>query len=189
MIRQEESRSVSENCKWRIRKQFEEGEIVNWRFMFGYRNVGRRMEIDSKEAEVVRSVFNHYINGESTASIARRLQGEGVPIRFGGQWSVRRIIDMILNEKYTGNARLQKYVSDHLTKVLTLNRGQLPMYYAEDTQKPLLMKRSFDRRKLSMSTTRKKLQQKVRRLSVTRLPYRAIIPTLCFGCPLWKDKL
>lgn len=70
---QEESRSVSENCKWRIRKQFEGGEIVNWRFMFGYRSVNGEMEIDPKEAEVVRSVFRDYINRESTASIARRL--------------------------------------------------------------------------------------------------------------------
>jgi DNA invertase Pin-like site-specific DNA recombinase len=34
---QEESRSVSENCKWRIRKGFSEGELVNLRFIYGYR--------------------------------------------------------------------------------------------------------------------------------------------------------
>ncbi len=141
---QEESRSVSENCKWRIRKQFEDGEIVNWRFMFGYRSVKGKMEIDPKEAEVVRSVFRDYINGITTASIARRLQGEGIPTRFGGQWSVRCIIDMIRNEKYSGNALLQKkYVSDHLTKVLTLNRGQLPMYYAEDTHEAIINNEIF----------------------------------------------
>ncbi|KGK85875.1 resolvase [Desulfosporosinus sp. HMP52] len=141
---QEESRSVSENCKWRIRKQFEEGEIVNWRFMFGYRSVDGRMEIEPKEAEVVRLVFSDYINGESTVSIARRLQSEGIPTRFGGQWSVRRIIDMIRNEKYTGNALLQKkYVTNHLTKVLTLNRGQLPKYFAEDTHEAIINEEIF----------------------------------------------
>ena len=34
---QEESRSASENAKWRIRKAYERGEIMCWRYMFGYR--------------------------------------------------------------------------------------------------------------------------------------------------------
>ena len=124
-----ESFSVSENCKWRIRKRFEAGEIVNWRFMFGYRSVQGKMEIDPEEAEVVRSVFRDYINGEKTAEIARRLQADGVPTKFGGKWTVRSIIDMLTNEKYAGNALMQKkYVSDHLKKKLCRNHGELNKY-------------------------------------------------------------
>ncbi len=141
---QEESRSVSENCKWRIRKRFEVGEIVNWRFMFGYRSVNGKMEINPKEAEIVRSVFRDYINGKNTAAIARRLQAEGTPTTFGGKWTVKRIIELLRNEKYVGNALLQKkYVSDHLTKALSWNRGQLPMYYAEGTHEAIIDLETF----------------------------------------------
>ncbi|WP_018212174.1 recombinase family protein [Desulfitobacterium hafniense] len=57
------------------------------------------MEINPKEAEVVRSVFHDYINGKTTTAIARKLQKRGVPTRFGGPWSVRRIINMLTGEQ------------------------------------------------------------------------------------------
>ena len=171
---QEESRSVSENCKWRIRKQFEDGEIVNWRFMFGYRSVNGKMEIEPKEAEVVRSVFRDYINRISTASIARRLQGEGIPTRFGGQWSVRRIIDMIRNEKYSGNALLQKkYVLDHLTKLLKLNRGQLPMYYVEGTHEAIIDEAIF--RQAQVIYERNKEKAATKRPTTQRYPFSSVL--------------
>lgn len=51
---------------------------------------------------------------------------------------------MIRNEKYAGNALQQKkYVSNHLTKVLKLNRGQLPMYYVEDTHEAIINEEIF----------------------------------------------
>lgn len=170
----EESRSVSENCKWRIRKEFEAGEIVNWRFMFGYRSVNGTMEIDPKEAEVVRSVFRDYINGESTASIARRLQVEGIPTRFGGQWSVRRIIDMIRNEKYIGNALLQKkYVSDHLTKLLKRNQGQLPMYYVKGTHEAIINEEIF--RQAQVIYEHNKENAATKRSTTQRYPFSSMI--------------
>lgn len=171
---QEESRSVSENCKWRIRKQFQEGEVVNWRFQFGYRSVNGEMEIEPKEAEVVRSVFRDYINGESTVSIARRLQAEGIPTRFGGKWSAKRIIDMIRNEKYAGNALLQKkYVVDHLTKTLSLNRGQLPMYYVENTHEAIIDTETFQ--KAQDIYERNKEKAATHRSTTQRYPFSGVI--------------
>ncbi|ODA42693.1 recombinase family protein [Desulfosporosinus sp. BG] len=171
---QEESRSVSENCKWRIRKQFEDGEIVNWRFMFGYRSANGKMEIDPKEAEVVRTVFSDYINGISTASIARRLQGECIPTRFGGQWSVRRIIDMIRNEKYIGNALLQKkYVSDHLTKLLKRNQGQLPIFYVEGTHEAIVNEEIFRQAQVIYESNKEKAATK--RPTTQRYPFSSVL--------------
>ncbi|WP_088227362.1 recombinase family protein [Desulfosporosinus sp. FKB] len=171
---QEESHSVSENFKWRIRKQFEEGEIVNLRFMFGYRIVKGEMEIDPKEAEVVRSVFHDYINGKSTVSIARRLQAEGIATKFGGKWSSKRIIDMIKNEKYAGNALLQKrYVSDHLTKILKWNRGQLPMYYAQETHEGIINEEIFRRAQVIYELHKKKAAAK--HPTTQRYPFSGVI--------------
>jgi site-specific DNA recombinase len=171
---QEESRSVSENVKWRIRKRFQNGEIVNWRFMFGYRCVNGKMEIEPKEAEVVRSVFRDYVNGIGTSTIARRLQKEGIPTVFGGKWSVKRVEDMIKNEKYSGDALLQKkYVSDHLTKTLSWNKGQLPMYYAEETHDAIIDVETFQ--KAQMIYESNKAKSATKSSTTSRYPFSGVI--------------
>jgi DNA invertase Pin-like site-specific DNA recombinase len=60
---QEESRSVSENCKWRIRHQFQDGELTNLRFMYGYHITKGEIEIDPEEAAIVRMIFDDYLGG------------------------------------------------------------------------------------------------------------------------------
>ena len=67
---QEESRSVSENCKWRIRKRFADGELVNLRFIFGYHIEKGQIKVDPKEADIVRMIFRDYINGMGCTLIA-----------------------------------------------------------------------------------------------------------------------
>ena len=142
---QEESRSVSENCKWRIRKKMEQGELVNWREMFGYMIKSGVVELDKERATVVRSIFFDYLNGIGTAEIARRLMENGIQTLRGGQWTVSKINGMLKNEKYTGNALLQKkYVVDHLSKQVVWNHGERPMYFAEDTHPAIIEKLIFE---------------------------------------------
>lgn len=143
---QEESLSASENCKWRIRKQFEKGELANLRFMFGYQVVKGKVEIDSEQAAVVRMIFADYISGMSGGRIAKKLKAMNVATVHSGDWNGERVIAILKNEKYTGNALLQKkYVADHLTKKLVWNKGTLPMYYAEDTHPAIIDKETFEK--------------------------------------------
>lgn len=81
---QEESRSASENQKWRIKRNFEEGMPWNGA-MLGYRLKDGRYEIVPKEAELVRRIYSDYLAGDGYLSIAKRLTEEGVPSRFGGK--------------------------------------------------------------------------------------------------------
>lgn len=143
---QEESLSASENCKWRIRKQFEKGELVNLRFMFGYQVVKGKVEIDPEQAAIVRMIFDDYINGMGGSSIARKLKEMNIPKLRNGEWRSERVIDILKNEKYAGNALLQKkYVVDHLTKKLVWNKGTLPMYFAEDTHAAIIDTETFEK--------------------------------------------
>lgn len=131
---QEESRSVSENVKWRIRKRFEDGELVNLRFMYGYKIKNGKIAIDPEQAEVVRMIFTDYINGMGCTLISKKLREMGIQKLRGGNWNAERVSEILRNEKYTGNALLQKkYVVDHLNKTLVWNKGVLPQYYAEGT--------------------------------------------------------
>jgi hypothetical protein len=154
---QAESLSVSENCKWRIRKQFEVGELANWRFQYGYRIDKGKVEIDPDEATVVRWVFSTYSRGMGTTEIAETLRKQGVATCRGGVWTANRVVDLLKNEKYAGNALGQKsYVADHLTKVKKINHGQLPQYFAEDTHPAIVPPEVFLRVQERMEANRQR---------------------------------
>ena len=154
---QEESRSVSENCKWRIRKEFEAGELVNLQFIYGYRIKKGKIEIERSEAEIVRMIFKDYVDGMGYSLIAKKLREKGARKMRGGIWNAQSITNIIKNEKYTGNALLQKrYVKDHLTKKLVLNKGNLPQYYAEGTHPAIIDIDTFKRAQEIMRKNRER---------------------------------
>lgn len=143
---QEESRSVSENCKWRIRKRFADGEIANLRFIFGYRVLKGKIEIDPEKADIVRMIFEDYISGMGGGRIAKKLRDMGIPTVLGGTWRSDQIFEIIKNEKYMGNALLQKrFVSDHLTKKEVRNKGQLKQYFAEGTHPAIIDAATYEK--------------------------------------------
>ena len=150
---QEESLSVSENQKWRIRKGFEQGEVMCWRFMLGYRIEHGKVEINPDGAEIVRDIFHRAIAGETYGSICRRLNAQGKTGALGKPFRSAHIRDILTNEKYTGNALLQKtFVRDHLSKRQVANKGELPQYYATETHPAIIDERPLTpRRRLSVS--------------------------------------
>ena len=152
---QEESLSVSENCKWRIRKRFEAGEIVNLRFMFGYRIIKGVIDIDEEQAKTVRMIFDDYINGLGFSLIATKLRNLAIPSLRGGVWSFERIAAILKNEKYIGDALLQKkYSRDHISKSLVWNKGQLPQYYVTDTHPAIIDVETFQKAQELMAIKR-----------------------------------
>ena len=82
---QEESRSASENQKWRIKRNFEEGMPWNGA-MLGYRLKNGRYEIIPEEADLIRRIYDEYLSGDGYLTIAKRLNEDGIPSRFGKQW-------------------------------------------------------------------------------------------------------
>lgn len=123
---QEESRSASENQKWRIKRNFESGMPWNGA-MLGYRLHNGRYEILEAEAQIVRRIYSEYLSGNGYATIAKGLNEDGIPSRFGGQWAQSVISKILSNYTYTCNLILQKtYRENHLTKRTIINKGQLP---------------------------------------------------------------
>jgi DNA invertase Pin-like site-specific DNA recombinase len=156
---QEESRSVSENCKWRIRKGFQQGELINLRFMYGYKIKKGVIEINENEAAVVRMIFNDYINRMGCRLIAKKLIDMNIKKMRGGMWTSVRVLEILKNEKYTGNALLQKkYVKEHLTKKLVINKGNLNKYYVEGTHPAIIDIDTFNKAQEIMKINRIKFQ-------------------------------
>lgn len=143
---QEESKSVSDNQKWRIRKGFAEGELMCLRTMLGYRISKKNgIEIDPEQAEIVREIYARVIRGDTLNSIARWLNRNEHFGAFGGKWNTPRVRELVKNEKYTGNALLQKvFVNNHMDKKRVKNNGELPQYYATDTHPAIIDQETFD---------------------------------------------
>ena len=143
---QEESKSASDNQKWRIRKGFEAGELMCLRTMFGYR-ISKKdgIEIDPEQAAVVREIYSRVIRGDTLNSITRWLNRNAIYGAYGGKWNTPHLRDLISNEKYTGNALLQKsYVNNHIEKKCVKNKGELPQYYATETHPAIIDQATFD---------------------------------------------
>lgn len=143
---QEESRSASENQKWRIRKSFENGELMGLRFLFGYQIVKGEITVDPVTSKIVQEIFERAADGEALNSIARDLNRRKISGIRGGEWNSTRIRSVLENEKYLGNALLQKsYVNNHLEKKKVINHGELPMYYAEETHEGIIAPELYER--------------------------------------------
>ena len=152
---QEESRSASENVKWRLRKKYEQGEITGWCQLYGYTINQGIIEIDNLKAAVVRRIFSEYLAGESATAIAKRLRKEGIPCEQGGEWKQFTVSEILRNEKYTGCQLLQKtFTKDHLTKRVQKNQGELPMYLVEGAHPAIIDKETY-RRAMTLMENRK----------------------------------
>lgn len=141
---QEESRSISENVKWGMRKRFEAGQ--EWRIpIYGYRHTEAEMYIIvPEEAEIVREVFTRYVHGETPRMIVADMNRRGVPPPAGDCWKLLQISRMLHNEKYTGDVVLQKhYIESHLTHREVKNRGEVPLYHIRNAHPAIVDQRLF----------------------------------------------
>ncbi len=139
---QEESRSISENAKWGIRKRFQSGEIgAANKHILGYRyqEEHKQYAVIPKEAETVRWIFEMYLAGHSLGKIAGALNGAGLTTVKGCAFSGSSIKAIIGNEIYAGDIRRQKsFMEDPIAKNKVKNRGQLPQYYMADCHQAII---------------------------------------------------
>ena len=177
---QEESKSVSDNCKWRIRKDFSEGKPMNLPLLYGYRREKGHIVIDEQEAEIVRFIFRSCLNGMGKGRITEALREQGVPCRLGGEWQTETVGGILKNEKYTGDALLQKtYIENHLTKRKCFNRGELPQYYAESTHPAIIDHEMYEKVQVLIAERREKTN--VQKDVTARYPFSGLIVCGCCG--------
>ena len=140
---QEESISCSDNCKWRIRKGFEQGQSSNF-IMLGYKLVNGRIVLVPNEAAIVEEIYNLYLSGYGPQRIANRLNEHGISTEHIKFWRYSTIRMILRNEKYVGDLLLQKtLIEDALTKKQINNDGQLPQYYVRDDHKPVISRETY----------------------------------------------
>lgn len=178
---QEESRSISENLKWGIRKRFEEGK-TRWTPVYGYRKTeSGEIVIDPDEAAIVRLIFEMYRHGRSIPDILAELEHMDIPsVRGRQRWTATAVKYLLQNEKYIGDLRLQKWVSiDHISHKSMMNDSAVvPVFYVRNHHIPIIDRHTYKQ-------VQRIMELKNPRGEYSRYPY-------CdtnFVCPLCGKKM
>lgn len=147
-LAQEESRSISENVTWGQRKRFADGKVsMPYRHFLGYRKGADGLpEIVPEEAELVQRIYRLFMQGKTAHAIGKILTADGIPTPAGKvKWQTSTIESILQNEKYRGDARLQKkFTVDFLQKKMKVNEGEVPQYYVEGSHPAIIDPEEWD---------------------------------------------
>lgn len=141
-LAQEESRSISENVTWGIRKRFSDGKYsLGYKQFLGYdKGPDGGLVVNKEQAKIVRMIYRWFLEGMTARLICNELDSLNIPTPAGkSKWKAATVMSILTNEKYKGAALLQKtYTTDFLTKKTKPNEGELPKYYIEDAHEAII---------------------------------------------------
>ena len=146
-LAQQESQSLSQNVKLGIQYRYQQGKVqINHNHFLGYtKDADGNLVIDEAQADIVRRIYQEYLQGLSMDKIAAGLEADGILTGAGKtKWYTSTINKILRNEKYIGDALLQKtYTTDFLTKKRIKNNGTVPQYYVEGDHEAIIPKDIF----------------------------------------------
>lgn len=146
-LAQDESRSISDNIRWSIQKNFQSGKpMVNLNHLLGYTS-GPNGEwvIVEDQAETVRYIFQQFVRGKSATQIAKELNEAGKTSVLGNPFRCESVYFILRNEKYVGDVEMQKtIIKDFLTHRSTRNMGEAPRYYVKDHHPGIIDRQTWD---------------------------------------------
>ncbi len=177
-----ESESISMNVKIGKRQSLKNGNVpFSYKSFLGYRKgADGKPEIDEEQAVIIRRIFAEYLAGKSLLDIAKGLTADEIPTARGKiNWSSARVQSILTNEKYKGDALLQKaYIVDCISKKSKKNNGELPMYYVEIIILPLLKELYLTecRKRSHAETVRKKLSRSALKQNLVNIQASMLYP-------------
>lgn len=141
-LAQQESESLSANVRMGIQYRNQQGKVqINHNWFLGYtKDAEGNLVIDPEQAEIVRRIYREYLEGASFLQIKQSLEADGIPNGAGHlKWHESNIHQILTNEKYIGDALLQKtYTVSILDKKRSTNNGQRPKYYVEGSHEAII---------------------------------------------------
>ncbi len=183
-LAQEESRSISENSTWGIRRRFEEGKVaLNHNRFLGYdKDENGNLIINEKQAKIVRRIYTEFLNGKGTTHIARDLEQDKVKSCSGNtKWYDSTVKSILQNEKYKGDALLQKtYTVDFLSKKREINNGEVPQYYVEESHPAIIDIETWEAVQLEMEMRKNFCEEHQIKKLDTRIPFWGKV--ICSEC-------
>lgn len=161
-LAQEESTSISQNMRWSYQKRMRAGKFITCTAPYGYRLVNGTLVVEPQEAKIVRMIFDSYLSGKGHHEIARELEAIGSVGRNGTHWNPTTIRLMLGNEKYAGDALLQKtYATDTLPFITKVNKGEKAQYFVRNSHEGIVTREA---------------QERVRALEQLKMPHMSPAP-------------
>lgn len=153
-IAESESRSISENSKWSLKRRFENGTYVISYPPYGYKNVDGKMVVVPSEAEIVKEIFRMAISGLGSYLIANELNKRGIATKKNSKWHSSTVQAILKNEKYTGDVIFQKtYTDENFNR--HQNRGEKVRYMMKNHHEPIISHEDFELVKTVVGQRRK----------------------------------
>lgn len=176
-LAQQESVSISQNQRMSYQRRMERGEFITCKAPFGYRLIdGKRLEVISDEAKLVRWMFNAYLNGHSLEWIAEQMTKTGVSTTDGKPyWQCTTVLYTLTNEKYMGDSLCQKTFTTAFPFTQRQNHGEADQYYIENTHPAIITKGTFEK-------VQELLRQKSNRQKIPRQIYPLSRKVYCGQC-------
>ena len=178
-LAQEESNGLSSSTTWGIRRRFEQGKVtINHTKFMGYdKDEEGNLIIDQKQARIVRRIYKEYLDGKGTNRIARELEKDKVKNWKGKtKWYESTVRSMLQNEKYKGDALLQKtYTVDFLSKKRVENNGEVLQYYVEESHPAIIEPEMWEAVQLEIQRRKKYCKEH----GVSKLDYASSGHALC----------
>ena len=130
------------------RKSFADGKVwVPYSHFLGYeRGPDGGLVVNEEQAKTVKLIYRLFLSGLSFHSVARELEKRGIKSPRGkDNWSQGTVKSILTNEKYKGDALLQKnFTVDFLTKKQKKNEGEVPQYYVENNHEAIIPRETFE---------------------------------------------
>lgn len=176
-LAQQESVSISQNQRMSYQRRMERGEFITCKAPFGYRLIdGKRLEVISDEAKLVRWMFNAYLSGHSLEWIAEQMTKTGVSTTDGKPyWQCTTVLYTLTNEKYMGDSLCQKTFTTAFPFTQRQNNGEADQYYIENTHPAIITKGTFEK-------VQELLRQKSNRQKIPRQIYPLSRKVYCGQC-------
>ena len=146
-LAQQESQSLSQNVRLGLQYRYQQGkvQVCTNRFLGYDKDENGNLVINPTEAEVVKRIFREYLEGKSYYAIGQGLTADGIKTAAGSEyWLASTLKKILQNEKYMGDALLQKTVTtDFLSKKRVANKGIVPQYYVENSHEAIIPRELF----------------------------------------------
>ena len=148
-IAQNEVESLSQNVKMGVQMKMSRGEMMGFNGCLGYdyHQEDKSISINEKEAEIVRMIYDLYLQGYGSYTIVKQLTALGKTNKKGEvKWTVSGVMGILKNEKYKGDLLLGKtFTVDPISKRRLENCGESNQYYVKDHHPPIITKETWEK--------------------------------------------